>query len=246
MGKITSKDHTLVKHIVRIRENRRYREESCEMIVTGNQVIAELMAKIKPNMLIGEPSFLKTFPQNIPSFEVTKELLKKMTALESPPDGFAVFPLPKSSSLKGKKYILASDEIQDPGNLGTILRTATALGWEGIFLLSASVDLFNEKTIRASRGASFLLPFARGSWDALETLIAEGGFSLLVASLDGADVRKFPTKEKITLLLGSEGRGVSMIAKEKGTAITVKQTSDMESLNVAVAAGILMYELKRV
>eukprot|EP00466_Bigelowiella_natans_P019351 jgi/Bigna1/128003/aug1.5_g2711 len=146
------------------------------------------------------------------------------------------------------KRLIILDGIQDPGNLGTLLRTALGLGWDGAFLLKNTCDPFNQKAIRAARGACFRLPlYTEGSLDDLQELLRDHDFTVSSSTL-ADEIRDVP----IALWLGSEGKGLSggqwseaQNGCEDGQALlaaplkTVKidMAPEMESLNVAVAGG---------
>jgi TrmH family RNA methyltransferase len=135
------------------------------------------------------------------------------------------------------------DRISDPGNLGTLLRTALALGWEGAFLTPHSADPFNDKAIRASKGACFFLPLQEGSYEELEELLKENQITAYVADLKGTSLPNLKVKHPLALILGNESLGPSAWAKQHGSAISIPMKKDVESLNVASAGAILMYEL---
>lgn len=177
------------------------------------------------------------------TYVVTKEILKKVSGLKSAPSCVALFEMPQESDLKGKKYIVACDKISDPGNLGTLIRSALSFGWEGLFLLDDSVDLFNDKVLRASCGGSLLLPYCRGSLEKLSQFARESHLEILVADLEGEEVKSVQANNGALLLLGTEGSGQRKAAEELGKKITIPM-KNMESLNVAVAASILMYALR--
>eukprot|EP00899_Mesostigma_viride_P001073 jgi/Mesvir1/10967/Mv07852-RA.2 len=148
-------------------------------------------------------------------------------------------------------HVLALDRVQDPGNLGTLARTAIALGWDGLFLLPGCCDPFNEKVVRASRGAMAKFPLATGTWGDLNALVRARGLTCVAADvLEGAAVTNGRQSAALSplpsccLVLGSESQGVSEETKRHCRAVTIPMPGDMESLNVAVAGGILMFSLK--
>eukprot|EP00793_Prasinoderma_coloniale_P001515 PRCOL_00003319-RA len=156
--------------------------------------------------------------------------------------------------------VLALDTVQDPGNVGTLLRTALALGWGGALMLGDCCDVFNDKCLRAGRGAAAKLPTLRvgdskaGAGAALRALQAEG-FTVVAAepprdeheAAAARDVlQALSAEHRVCLVLGSEGQGLSAEAKAAcaGGSVSVPQDpGSMESLNVGVAGGILMYAL---
>jgi len=200
------------------------------VLVSGKKMVAE----VKVKTLIADAP--------IPGADVvvTPEILKKITGLVTPEGVAAEVALPEPANLTGKKWVVVFDAIADPGNVGTLLRTALALGWEGVFLMEGTADPFNEKALRAARGASFHLPLAFGTVAELKKL-AEGR-TVYVADIQGHPLEK--GRSPALLILGSESHGPSQAVQQLGKPVTIPMAGPMESLNVATAGGILMYTLK--
>jgi TrmH family RNA methyltransferase len=143
---------------------------------------------------------------------------------------------------------LVLDGVQDPGNVGTILRSALALGAAGVVALPGTAELHNPKVLRGSMGAAFRLPNFHASDAELLTWIDQAKVTLWTTTMDGTDIRKarWPTGP-LALLLGNEGAGVrAEVAARARSAIAVPITAGAESLNVAAAAAILLWESSRV
>ncbi|NGX54883.1 MAG: 23S rRNA (adenosine(1067)-2'-O)-methyltransferase [Chlamydiae bacterium] len=239
---IKSLQNPLVKHLIRLRKSRKYREENHSALLTERKIIQEVASSTRPKTVLATHEELLIPADH--AYLVSEEILKKITALPAPEGVVAEFPLPKPASLKGKQWILALDQLSDPGNLGTLLRTALALGWEGVFLLPTCVDPFNEKALRASRGTVFRLPMRQGTWEELQTLSQENQLSPYVADIEGEKIENSPQEKKVVLLLSNEAHGLSPEAKKWGKRVTIPMPGEMESLNVAVAGGILMHQLR--
>ena len=154
-------------------------------------------------------------------------VFRKITGQPSPEGVVAEFPLPKPSSLKGLDYVLVLDRVMDPGNMGMLLRSALALGFEGVLFLEGCVDPFNEKALAAARGALFRLPYCFGTLDDIDA-------PLLVADLEGAPLA---FQKRCALVLGNEAQGSQIEAPK----VSIPHKGEMESLNVAAAGSILMY-----
>lgn len=239
---LSSLQNPLVKHCVKLRESPHYREEAGSVFVVGRKTVEELSSICPPKRVFfveQEPLF-----SSQESYQVTEAILKKMSGLPTPEGIAAEFPLPAPSTLKKVHALLALDRISDPGNLGTLIRTALALGWEGVFFLPGCVDPFHEKVLRASRGTLFRFPWASGSWDELAHLKEQNVLTSYVADMEGSPLPSISFSERFLLLLSNEAQGVSTEGKLFGTPISIPMTDQMESLNVAVAGGILMYALK--
>lgn len=140
---------------------------------------------------------------------------------------------------------LALDALQDPGNVGTIVRTAAALGVRALLLLPGTVDVWNAKVVRSSMGASFRIPLVRVTPAELEAFVADRKADLWVAAADGEPVAQGTVPDRLVLAVGNEGAGVSEGVMRLATRrVAVPMGSAVESLNVAVATGILLYMLQ--
>jgi TrmH family RNA methyltransferase len=241
--KISSLQNPLIKRLVKLRTSKNFRQEEQSVLVMGTIVVEELLASLKPKALfVSEGSTFNH--RNQPYTTLTPEAVKKITGLPSYEGALGEFELPSESPLRNKKFIIVCDEIKDPGNLGTIVRTALAMNWEGIFLLPGSCDLFNDKTIRASRGGVFLLPFYHGTEEELEKMCKEGHLNLMIADTAGEPLNSLTQVKSCALLLGNESKGPSNPVLKLGKKVTIPLHNEVESLNVAVAGSILMYALK--
>ncbi len=241
---LTSLQNPLVKHWVKLRENKTYRQTQKTALISGKKLVEEI-GKIFPllSLIILVDTPLPSVFKKSTVYRVTEEILKKVTGLAQPEAIAAEVPLPSLQHLKGKNKIVALDQISDPGNLGTLVRSALALGWEGVFLLPGCVDPFNEKAIRASKGGVFSLPMQTGSWEELEKLIHSNKLRPYVADIEGIPFFTLTYPKKLLLVLGNEAHGPSLKGKQAGEKITIPMKEKMESLNVAVAGGILMHYL---
>jgi TrmH family RNA methyltransferase len=167
--------------------------------------------------------------------------LKKITGLNQP-DGYAAeLALPPLQKMEGKKFLLVLDEIADPGNLGTLLRTALALGWEGVIVTPGTVDLFNDKALRAGKGAQFHLPLARLNAEE----IAAMELNFYTADLEGKSLDHAKFKSPLALILSSEGHGSKDWSNQIAQKITIPMSRVVESLNVAASGAILLYAMRK-
>jgi TrmH family RNA methyltransferase len=238
--KITSLQHPLVKKWVSLRSDKRYREENQRLLIVGKNQIEELASEIEIHSLITlAPSELAAKEH----FIVDEPILKKITGLHAP-DGFAAeVSVPKPIDLSHKKYLLVLDKIADPGNLGTLLRTAYALKWDGVIVTPNTVDLFNDKALRAGKGAIFRLPYAKLDQIEILSLIQERKFHSYTADTKGDPVGKCEFKEPLLLILSSEAKGPSIWPNMK--KITIPMQKKAESLNVAASGAILLYLMRQ-
>jgi len=142
--------------------------------------------------------------------------------------------------------LLVLDAVQDPGNVGTILRTAAALGASATFSLPGTVDLWNAKVVRSGMGAHFHHPCLSGTWDELDSFRRERAFEVWAADASGVPVESLERPPHLAIVVGNEGNGLSSLSRSRADRlVALPIASTVESLNVAVAAGILLYELRR-
>jgi len=239
---LTSLQHPFVKDLVRLRKDRTFRREEKKVLVTGYKLVQELLdVKAPVETLILEEDF--SFPSTISTVRVTKEILKKITGLEEPEKIAAIIAMPSFCDLSAVSHLLVLDGISDPGNLGTLLRTAWALGWEGVYLTENSCDPFNEKAIRAAKGATFSLPLQEGTFEDFKK--KSSYFKTFVADMEGTSVDLVKAEAPIALILSRESTGARKEAKELFSSLKVPMCENTESLNVAAAGAILLYQLKR-
>ncbi|MBS0628791.1 MAG: RNA methyltransferase [Verrucomicrobia bacterium] len=234
---VSSLQHPIVKTFVKLRTLRKFRYAQKRLVIAGMKQVSEAPA-IEVLMIRKGFSFGKSATE---IYYVTDEILKKITGLESPEPVAAIVKMPPWRSLEGKKKIVVFDGIADPGNLGTLLRTALALGWEGAFLTEDCVDPFNDKALRAAKGATFSLPLRMGTSEELLELIKD--YHSFVADMHGTPLPEVKPKEKVVLILGNEAKGVSEKLKLHCGKVAVP-IAHIESLNVAAAGAILMYILR--
>jgi TrmH family RNA methyltransferase len=237
---ITSLQHPLVKHFVELRKEKKFREEKQEVLLVGEKLVRELSQKSPLSILMTlDPSPEITAQE---SYLVSPEILKKVTGLQQP-DGFAAsFPLPSEQNLDQKKHLLILDRISDPGNLGTLFRTALALNWEGIWLTAGTVDPFNDKALRAARGATFWMPFAWKSFETICSWAKSNEASLYTADLTGEPITTLSPTPPLALILSNESQGAQNWPSKK---VTIPMNPHVESLNVAASGAIFLFTLKR-
>ncbi len=182
--------------------------------------------------------------------EVDERTFSELAGTESPQGILMVVQPPRFQieeiHPKPRFPVLVLDGVQDPGNLGALLRTAYGLGAPGVVLLSGTADADNAKALRAAMGAGFSLPIARATVNELATWIEKGGVTLWAAVADGKPIVRTSPPERLAIVVGNEGAGVRPDVLELARhRITIPLARGAESLNVAVAAGILLYEVQR-
>jgi TrmH family RNA methyltransferase len=236
---ITSAQNPFVKACVKLRESSRERKERGECLLVGKKIVMESPA---PKILILAEGV--EFKSDLEKVIVSNDVMKKITGLMTPDGVAAIHPLPKSGTFKNIRRLIAFDGIQDPGNLGTLLRTALALGWDGAYFLPNTCDPFGEKGLRASLGASLRFPIGQGDVEELKKICKENQMTPLAAHLNGIPFDQVDLCQSILLVLGAEGQGISDEMQQFCEKITIPMSGEMESLNVATAGAILLYGLK--
>lgn len=231
MQKIESRDNPYIKHLCKLIVDTAYRNEMQKVVILGEQLTSELLPFAK--------TVFSLEPCTYPYVQISEAVANKLGA-----PIFAELTMPKQGLPEICSRLLALDAVSDPGNLGTLTRTALALGWDGIFFLPGCADPFNDKAIRASKGALFKLPFIKGSWDEFDKLANKHQLISLGATLDGKRPELF-AGEKCFLILGNEGQGLSVEGQGRGKKVSIPMQGNMESLNVSAAGAILMYILRQ-
>ena len=178
---------------------------------------------------------------------VTAAIMQAISEAKTPQGVCCTVEIRKEPQTFDGRLIVAMDGVQDPGNVGTILRTADAAGFDGALLSGACADLYSAKTLRATMGSVFRVPVRRVSDlpAALEAMKAEG-YAVVATELGGKDFYTHCPRKKAVLVIGSEGSGVSTAVRDIATHhLVLPMRGGAESLNAAVAAGIMIYEMAR-
>lgn len=201
----------------------------------------------------GKAMLAQAQARNLKTFELSDEMLAEVSEVEGPEGILAVVrlqytPLPDLlPTLPADGLLVVVDGLQDPGNLGTIIRTAHATGAAGIIVASDTVDPFNGKTLRAAMGSHFHLPLARATDDEIVTQLRTGGVRLVVADPRAAEaVWEADLSGRIAFILGNEGAGPGrQLLRQADLGVVIPMPGRAESLNVAVAGAMLLYEAMR-
>lgn len=232
--KITSMHNDLVKFWVSLK-NKKVRDKERKFIVEGDHLIDEA----RKNNLI--EYVISCVDENAEYF-VTKEIMEKISNQQSISYNVAVVNFIPEDAINGNILIL--DNLQDPGNLGTIIRSATAFNINTIILSDDSVDLYNPKVVRATEGMIFNLNIIRRDLNKIIPVLKNLGYKLIGTDVKkGMDVRNI-RKENVAIVIGNEGSGMKNETKNMcDEFINIKMMETCESLNAGVAASIIMYEV---
>lgn len=231
---ITSVNNEKVKYWNSLKLKKNRDRDKC-FLIEGDHLIKEAKEK---GLVINTISI----NDNNADFLVTKEIMKKISDQKSISDNAAIVKYIPEQKISGNVLIL--DDIQDPGNLGTLIRSSIAFGFNNIILSDESVDLYNPKVIRATEGMIFNINVIRTNIIEYIPKLKEMGYKVLVSDVvSGKDI-KDEICNNIALVLGNEGKGVHKNIKELcDELVNIKMDKACESLNVGVAGSILMHEV---
>lgn len=246
--RITSRTNPLMTHIRKLVSSRSYRRETGEYIGDGTKLLEEAVKWAVPltAVVFTEGVEIPELPEGVRCVEVPGDVMKSISPMEAPQGALFVAKLPETTlpeDLNGTRYI-ALEGVQDPGNVGTILRTADAYEADGVILLSGCADLFNPKTVRSAMGALFRVKAWNTTLPELSAAAEKAGLPLLGAALrsDTVDAREADLKHAV-VMIGSEGKGLSEEALAAcDRTIRIPMSERCESLNAAIAAATLLWE----
>lgn len=250
---ITSTQNERVKLVFSLQNRPRARRKERKIALEGTRLVGDaIQRKSKPLFALYEPDTvdynLLANLQNLSGvtlYSVTPEVLKHVSDTQQPQGIIAVFPLPIPKMPRTAERVLILDEIRDPGNMGTILRTAAASGVQAVLLSPGCVDPYNPKVLRAGMGAHFRLPIIEASWPEIAAFTAET--DIYLAAGDG-DAQYFAVdwKRRWSLVIGNEAHGVGASAQYlQATRLSIPMDSDTESLNAAIASAVILFEAQR-
>ena len=255
MQEIRSAQNPLIKELKALAD-KKGREAAGEMLVEGEVMLGEAVrAGLTPRcVLVEEKSALLPFAETLGHrgaavYAVPRFVVEAVCGTKTPQGVCAAVPLPQPAGEPGdRERLVALDGVQDPGNVGTICRTADAAGFDGLLLGRGCADPYSPKVQRAAMGSGFRVPMWERAplADSLRALRA-AGFTVVASSLTGEPFYSAPLpREKVALVIGSEAHGVSPeVMALADCRLRLPMRGRAESLNAAVAAGIMMYELTR-
>ena len=238
---IQSVDNKRIKYIKKLRNNKFIKEEK-KFIVEGEHLVKEaydsgfLLSVVKLNGY--------SFNYNVDEIEVTESVMKSISLMNCIPKVIGICKIKEDNEELGNKIIIL-DDVQDPGNVGTIIRSAAAFGFETVVLSNFSANKYNDKLIRATQGMIFKVNVI--TTDILDFIskIKNNGYLVYGSNVVfGIDVKDIKGKDKIAVVMGNEGTGVSeKVSNLVDKNLYIKMKNTCESLNVSVAASVIMYEL---
>lgn len=237
---ITSLNNEKVKAWNKLK-NKKYQNEYGLFLIEGDHLLKEALKVGVVKEIISS----RDYETELPFYKVTKDIMKKLSSQVSGTDIIGV--CIKREETKVGKRVLILDDINDPGNMGTIIRSAVAFNIDTIIASNNSVDFYNDKVIRSSEGMFFNINLIKCNIVKLINELKNKGYLIMGTNvLGGTNIENIKVDDKFALIMGSEARGVSDNIKDMcDTLVYIDMNKSCESLNVGVAASILLYELNK-
>lgn len=250
---IVSKQNPAVRELASLKEKKGRRERGTflvegdkmfsECLESGMEIVRIALLATKERVALAETPFFREKLHPGAVVLLGEDAFKAVSDEKTPQGIAAEVKIPDYELAPPKKSCLLLDGVSDPSNVGAIIRTAAAAGYEELYLADCA-DPFSPKSVRASMSGVFRCKLMRGSRE--ETLQALSGVPLIAADMEGETVFSFSPPEKFCLAIGNEGNGLSEPVKKAAEyTVGIPMEGEMESLNAAVSAGILMYALKK-
>lgn len=253
---ITSTSNAKIKHVAGLVASAKQRRAERVFIVEGERIAGEIPESMIKECYVSEDYISSGAPlPNVDYETVSDQVFRKMSDTKSPQGILCLVKMPEYSVddfLKryesGRLKLLILESIQDPGNLGTMVRTCEAAGFDGIIANDSTVDIYNPKVIRSTMGGIFRVPvmYSGNLVDILDRL-KETNVKICAAHLNGkSDFTNVKYSNRTAVLIGNEGNGLSdSISEKSDILVRIPMEGKVESLNAAVAASLMMFEVKR-
>lgn len=241
MEEITSRNNARIVLWDQLHEKKeRYAQK--RFLIEGEHLIAEAL---KYNLVETILTISETTPFAFAhSIRVHPSVMKKLSRNVSSTRYMAVCRMQEKPIQKTNRLLLL-DDVQDPGNIGTLIRTAVSFAFDGMYLSPGCCDIYNEKVIRSTQGALFALPIQYGDLANIMDDLHQQHVRIYAGTLDASvPLSSIQADEKIAVLLGNEGQGIHPALQKKSDVCIRIEMNGFESLNVAVAGGIIMYQLR--
>ena len=244
--RITARKNPLLQQVRRLLNSRKEREQSGLFVADGTKLLEEAV-RWWPDLetVILTDGMQIQLPEHVRVVYVPEDVMASISPMESPQGALFLCRLPEKEEFKAVPGMLLLDGIQDPGNVGTILRTADALDIP-VALLEGCADPYSHKVVRSSMGAVFRRPVQRTTWEEAQRACAYAGIPVAVTALsDRAEDIRNAALQTMAVVIGSEGRGVRPeILETAQNELIIPMNSRCESLNAAIAAAIVMWQMK--
>jgi RNA methyltransferase, TrmH family len=252
---ITSAQNPRIQHVRALLSRHQEREEAGEFVIEGVRLIEEALSSgWEPHLLLysdeissrGMELVYTCRDRGVEVEEVPQKLLKSTADTENPQGILAIFAMRELPLPQIFHFVLVADALRDPGNLGTVLRTAAAAGTQAVLLSPTTADPFAPKVLRAAMGAHFGLPIRRLDWESIARLIKPACKVYVAESREGTPCWQMDLRQATALIVGSEAEGPGPEALALAEAsVSIPMPGQFESLNAAIATGILLFEVVR-
>ncbi len=235
---ITSKDNKNVKEWLKLKQ-KKYRDLNNEFLISGSHLVNEAIRNAMDITLIS----LNEMDTNLPYYIVSESVMSALSTEVTIPKIMGVVKKKKERDIVGNVILL--DNLQDPGNLGTIIRSSVAFDIDTIILGDGCVDLYNEKVIRSTEGLIFGTNIIKANLEEIIEKLKQDNYQIIGTKLDkGIKLKELSKTDKFGIVIGNEGKGISDdIMSLCDSFVYIPMTPYCESLNASVAASIIMYEM---
>ena len=245
--KISSRKNQLLQQVRKLLSSRAFREKEGLFAADGTKLLQEAVRYFPglDTVIRAEGVEVGALPPHVRLVEVPRDVMASVSPMEAPQGALFLCRIPEKKPFVPLPGMLLLDGIQDPGNVGTILRTADAMDVP-VVLLEGCADPWNWKTVRSSMGAVFRVPVVQAGWQEVQTACREAGIPIGVTALSdrAVDIRQAELS-RMALVIGSEGQGVRReILEQADQELIIPMNPHCESLNAAVAASIVMWSIR--
>lgn len=255
---ITSAQNSKIRKVRELLAQRQQRRDAGEFVVEGMRLCEEVLASASlPSLVLYSPDIPARGSRLADRFhakgsdveEISAQMMASLSDTETPQGILAVVPFPKIPEPENPSLFVIADTIRDPGNLGTLLRSAAAVGTDEFITTPGTVDPFSPKVVRSGMGAHFNMLIREMEWDEIRRKFSKGvptHPTLFLADMHGTPLWQADLTVPLALIVGGEAEGASMEARELAdAAISIPMPGKSESLNAAIAGSILLFEVLR-
>jgi TrmH family RNA methyltransferase len=251
---ITSVQNPRIKHLVKLRDDRKQRQRDGVMLVEGlDEIELALSAGYEPQTIFTAPELTRAqLAGNSPeTLTVNRAVFEKISYRENPDGWLAIFPIPKATlaglHLGPRPLLIIAESIEKPGNLGAILRTADAAGADALLVCDSRVDIYNPNVVRSSRGTLFTVPTLEATNEQALAFVQQHGIKTLAATPQaGAEYTRQDLRGPLAVVVGTEDRGLTDFWMARADLkVKIPMLGRVNSLNVSVATALIVYEAIR-
>lgn len=244
--RISSRKNPLLQQVKKLLSSKKEREKAGLFVADGTKLLAEAVKYYEGlDTVILSDGVEAAVPDHVRVIRVPEDVMASISPMEAPQGALFLCRLPEKTDFEPRPGMLLLDGIQDPGNIGTILRTADALEIP-VVLLEGCADPYSHKVVRSTMGAVFRTPVIQTTWENVKSACRESGIPIAVTALsDRAEDIRTADLRKMAVVIGSEGRGVRKeVLASADAELIIPMNPRCESLNAAIAAAIVMWQMK--